>query len=395
MSLLKVNLQAKHVLVTGATGFIGGRLIERLVQHRGINVRALVRNFAHASRIGRFAVEMVPGEVTNARQVSEATDGCDVVFHCAYGSSGDSDEQRRVNVEGTRNVLEAALAHGVKRLVFLSTLMVYGASDNRDLDETAPRRYSGSPYSDTKIDAEKLVFEYFGRGLPVTVLQPTLVYGPYSPYGTVSILATLRSSKIILVNGGEGICNAVYVDDVVSAALLAATRNEAAGEAFLISGPKPVTWREYYAGYERLLNMSATVSMSAQEAICYYKEKSRPPGLIHETLNLLRCDPAVKDRIANTREMRLVISAARRLLPERLWRRMKGQDARPLGVSPFSASAIKPPAAWSPTMIRFFAARTPVRIDKARRLLGYEPAFTLDRGMRLTEQWARWANLLG
>src|SRR4029077_14151730 len=105
-----------------------------------------------------------------------AIQGCDVVFHCAYGTSGSQKHRSWVNREGTRRVLEASRAAGVGRVVYLSTLMVYGQTTDGDLDETAPRRRFGNPYSDSKLEAERIALS---SGLPVAVLQPTAVYRPY------------------------------------------------------------------------------------------------------------------------------------------------------------------------------------------------------------------------
>src|SRR3954470_21231111 len=131
------------VLVTGATGFIGGRLAERLIVEHGARVRALVRTFGRAARLARFPIELAQGDLTDAASVDRAVAGCDYVFHCAYGSDGQDDSRRVVNAQGTRNVLEAALKHHVKRVVHTSTVTVYGNTPDGPLDESAPRRKTG------------------------------------------------------------------------------------------------------------------------------------------------------------------------------------------------------------------------------------------------------------
>ena len=128
------------VLVTGATGFIGGRLAERLVVEHGARVRALVRNFGRAARLARFPIELVQGDLCSPESIDRAVAGCDYVFHCAYGSDGQDDARRVVNAQGTRHVLDAALKHRVKRVVHTSTVTVYGNTPDGPLDETAPRR---------------------------------------------------------------------------------------------------------------------------------------------------------------------------------------------------------------------------------------------------------------
>ena len=161
------NFSGKRVLVTGGTGFIGGRLVERLVLECNADVRVLVRNFASASRIARFPVEMVHGNVTESGDVEAAVKGCDIVFHCAWEVQDSESMERRVNVEGTRNVLEAAFQAGVTRVVHLSTVLVYGAMPDGDFDETTSCN-PGNAYAKSNLETEKLAVSYTEKhGLPV------------------------------------------------------------------------------------------------------------------------------------------------------------------------------------------------------------------------------------
>ncbi|MFL6196275.1 MAG: NAD-dependent epimerase/dehydratase family protein [Thermoanaerobaculia bacterium] len=394
MSLASIQgaLAGRKVLVTGATGFIGGRLIERLVVEHGAEVTALVRNLAAAARLARFPVTVARGDVTHPANLATAIQGCEVVFHCAYGTSGSQKHRGWVNREGTRRVLEASRAAGVSRIVYLSTLMVYGQTEDGDLDESAPRKRFGNVYSDSKLEAERIALT---SGLPVSVLQPTAVYGPYGGVWTEAVIRSLKSGRQILVNGGDGLGNAVYVDDLVSAMLLAAVKESAVGEAFLISGEEPVTWRELYGFFERMQGTERrTVDMTDAEALAYWRRWKRgQPRMVGEALRILKSEQPVRERIERTREGVWLREMASTVLPEAWQQRIKarlasgGRPSRP-------AAAELPIHPLTPQMIGFFRARTRVRIDKARRLLGYRPAFDLETGMDLTEKWARWANLL-
>ena len=383
-------------LVTGASGFIGGRLVERLVR-QGADVRVLVRNPASAARLARFPLTFHLGDVTNAADLEKAVQGCELVFHCAYGTTGSQKRRAWVNRVGTERTLEAAHKAGVKRVVYLSTLMVYGQTADGDLDETAPRRRFGNAYSDSKLDAEGIALQYSRSGrVPVTILQPTAVYGPYGGVWTAQSLAALKTGRVILVNGGDGLANAVYVDDLVSAMLLAAEKDAAVGEAFLISGPDAVTWRDLYGRFARMLGdgPERTVSMTAEEAQAHYRQHQRETSRFHqEFLRTFKQDRGFRDRLMATRELMALRELASSVLPEGLQDRIKEKMSGG-GGKPAPAEKGLPIHPLTPQMIGFFAAKTRVRIDKARRLLGYEPAFPLQRGMELTEQWARWANLL-
>jgi len=385
-----LSLAGRTALVTGATGFIGGRLVERLILQHGVKVRALVRNLAGAGRLARFPLTVLRGDVTNPADLEAAIQGCDLVFHCAYGTSGSQKHRAWVNTEGTRRLLAAARPARVSRIVYLSTLMVYGKTADGDLDETAPRRRFGNPYSDSKLAAERIALS---SGLPVAVLQPTAVYGPYGGVWTENVLRTLKTGRQILVDGGEGLGNAVYVDDLVSAMLLAAVEERAVGEAFLISGEEPVTWRELFGRFERMLGGERrTVEMTEAEALAYWRLSQRQrPRAVGEALRIFKGERGVRERIERTREVLWLREMASSVLPEAWQQKIKSR----LGAGPPAARHRELPIhPLSPELIGFFRARTRVRIDKAKRLLGYAPAFDFAAGMDLTEQWARWANLL-
>ncbi len=182
------DLAGRRMLVTGAGGFIGGHLVERLMAD-GAHVRALVHynsrgDWGHIGSIARSErLEIVPGDVCDPARVRQVTDGCDTVFHLAaliaipYSYVAPA-SYVQANVVGTLNVLEAARQLGVRRLVHTSTSEVYGSARYVPIDEAHPLQ-GQSPYSASKIGADKLAESYFlSFGLPVATVRPFNTYGP-------------------------------------------------------------------------------------------------------------------------------------------------------------------------------------------------------------------------
>jgi len=362
-------LRFKKALVTGASGFIGGRLTEQLILDHGVEVRALVSRFTHASRIARFNLEMVGGGIDDAEAVDRAVAGCEVVFHCAH----DFEHPQR-NLDGARALAEASLRHGVRRLVYVSSISVYEPLPDLEVDESTKSEPCGWTYPDNKLAVENMLLEFgAGHGLPVAVLQPTIVYGPYSRPWTLDPVIRLRSGRVVLPDDGGGVCNPVYVDDVVAALLAAAEDEAAVGERFLISGPDAVTWREFYAAYERLLGTQSVVLMPTGEI-------QRLNGQKGEVSNfqLSKRDPF---KLLNYTLVRRIYKFVRR---HRIGEGLRKQAKQAL-----------PPPLYLPDEVRLalLRARARVKIDKARRMLGYQPAYDFNRGMALTAKYIEWAQL--
>jgi len=393
-NLADLDFKGQRILITGGTGFIGGRIVEPLTLEYGASVRVLLRNYVSAFRIARCPIETVWGDIGNPDDVLKAIEGCDIVIHCAYGNSGDVESRRQANVEGTRNVLEAARQAGCRRFVHMSTIQVYGPLKDGELDETKPRRYYGDVYSDSKLDAEKLAMEYHEKhGLPVTIIQPTVVYGPFATGWTSGVLEALKRMRQILVNGGDGLCNAVYIDDLVSATLLAAVREEAVGESFLISDAQPTTWREFYGSYEKMLGETSTISMSADEADAVSRRKSGAPSIVNESLRIFAGEGEIRQRVLGTREAGFLYRSVRAVLPDAAWDSLRNRFVHDSNGT--TAASDKPILPLShPLDAKFYASRARVSIEKARHLLGYDPVFDLDSGMAATDKWCRWMNLI-
>ena len=379
-----------RILVTGATGFIGARLVETLAR-RGHRIRITTSDFRNCVRVARFPVELVKADLLDPASMARAVDGCDVVFHLAYRFGGTAAEQKRANVEGTRALAEAAIAGGVRRFVHFSSMSTYGPAFDGELTETTARRPTSESYAITKRQIDDMLRSFHARQrLPVAILQPSIVYGPFGFYWTTRLLQQVTSGRVALPARCSGLCNVVYVDDVVNAAILASESDAALGETFLISAATPVTWRAFYGAYEQMAGRKAVILMDAAELAAEHRRERAQRRFSRRVYNALARRPHVRDRLLALPPQRWVVRSGRALLPRATRQRIEqwynGFWQAPEGNAPRLYVPDPETCAW-------YGSETNVRIDKARETLGFVPAFDLGSGMAKTALWARWANL--
>ena len=243
-------------LVTGATGFIGGHLVQRLVED-GYQVRCLARDTSDTSLLEKLDVEIAPGDLTNAMSLARAATGCRYVFHCGALVSdwATPDEIAKINVEGTRALLQASADASVERLIHFSTTDVYGYPGGREIEETCAPNGFRNWYSQTKRGAEEEVRRAQGA-MDTVILRPATVYGPRSVEVVGAMAKAIRGGNMLLVDGGRAIAGLVYVDNLVDAALLALTSEAAAGQAFNASDGLDITWKQFTDGIAEGLGCS-------------------------------------------------------------------------------------------------------------------------------------------
>lgn len=385
------SLKKKRILVTGATGFIGGRIVERLILEQGAEVVALVHQFKNASLLARFPVRMVGGDVSDRSSLENAAQGCDAIIHAAMSMGGSGEQNRRANVEGTQNVCEVAKALRA-RLVHFSTVSVYGNPLGSKLTEDLPKNPVADAYGLLKLDAERVVQQYQKDGLAASILQPTIVYGPWSLWSTYA-LGLVKADCLALPLDGKGICNAVYIDDVVDAVILALGREDCAQGPFLISGPAPTTWRKYFEAHLPPESIGKMCAMSVEELADFRKAHATPPA--KPPILPPKWKEHLKGSIIEIPGFKKFYNSP--IGPKSFYRRLR---ARPeIKISPSGASeeangnAAQHKAFPSVSHLPLLESLTAVDIQNAKKVLGYSPKFDLESGGGLTRQWARWANL--
>jgi ornithine--oxo-acid transaminase len=245
-------------LITGASGFIGGRLAKRLVQE-GYSVRCLVRASSDTSRLDELGVEIAVGDLASASSLDRAVEGCDYVFHCGALVSdwATREEILRTNVTGTRTLLDASVNASVQRFIHFSTTDIYGYPEGVAIDESYAARRFRNWYAQTKLDAEAEVRSVEReRALSAVILRPATVYGPGSTDVVGEIARAIRGRNMLLVDGGRAVAGLCYIDNLVDAAMLALQHDDAPGHAFNVSDGLGITWREFTDGLAEGLGCS-------------------------------------------------------------------------------------------------------------------------------------------
>lgn len=321
----------EKVAVTGASGFIGSAVCRRLA---GLGFEVVGLDLDERSRepVEAAGGTFVQADILERDVLADAFAGCSAVINTAaiVGDWGPMERFIEVNVRGTLSVLDAAEAAGVPRVVHLASVAGWGYDFETELGEESPIRSCGGPYADTKGASDVLA-----RRRGAVVIRPGDVYGPGSVPWTVRPVEAIRGGLFALPGRGEGIMTLVYVDDLVEAIVDAARRPGIEGEGIVVWDGEPVTAREFFDRYARMLGR---------------------PGVRTAPMALVRGAAVVAEAAA----------------------RVTG----------------KPPDV-SREAIRYISRRATYPNRKARELLGWEPQVDLDEGMRRSEAWLREQGLLG
>lgn len=242
-SLGAVLSAAMKAFVTGGTGFIGRRVVERL-RARGDEVVALVRTPSKAADLLANGVTLVEGDLSDERAIRQGMEGVDSVFHIgAIYKVGIPKSERpqlwEANVEGTKRVFDAAAAAGVARIVYVSTGNVFGNTKGQVVDETYERDGEEfvSYYDETKYRAHLIAKERIAAGAPIVIVQPGVVYGPGDHSEVGNVITRVSRGKLPAKALTDLGMNMVYVDDVADGVVLAHDKGRT-GEAYTIGGER-------------------------------------------------------------------------------------------------------------------------------------------------------------
>jgi nucleoside-diphosphate-sugar epimerase len=245
--------------VTGGSGFIGGRLIERL-HGEGHSVRALARSDSAAHAVSERGAQAVPGELGDEAAMRAGAEGCEIAIHAAamLGDWGEPEEFERGNVIGTENALRACANAGVRRFVHVGTEAALMAGRPLvNVDETAPLRPdSPALYSATKARAEQAVRAANREGFETVVVRPRFVWGSGDTTLLPSIIELVKGGRFAWIGGGRHLTSITHVDNTVEGLLLGAQRGRP-GEVYFVTDGDPVVFREFVTQLLETQNVSA------------------------------------------------------------------------------------------------------------------------------------------
>lgn len=318
------------VLVTGGTGFTGKALVKRLIDTGHEVISLDYQEGLKTDEIRSWGAKVIIGSVLDRDIVEQCMEGVDVVHHLAAAfrelDVPDSyyDE---VNIGGTRNVLESAFAHKVKKFIYCSTCGVHGNIDNPPGDENAPIR-PADYYQRTKYEAEPLVNEYCRKGMDTVILRPAAIYGPGDPERFFMIFKRVKKGVFPMFGSGKTLYHPLYIDNLIDAFMLAMEPGKGTGEAYLIAD-------EEFVEIETLVRKTA-----------------RALG--------------VDVKIPHYPVMPLVIAGH---ICEKI--------CKPFHVTP----------PIFPRRVDWFRQNRAFKIDKAKQELGYKPLIDLDEGLKRTAKW--------
>lgn len=249
-------------LVTGASGMLGRHLVRYLLDLNAL-VRVLVRPSSDVAFLDGQTVQIVTGEAGDSKAIGEAMAGVGVVFHLAayltvnapFGADSDDpaewEKYKRVNVDFTETLLEAAKRENVRRFVYVSSSSVYDLHAPVPTLEDAALK-PGSLYGRSKVMAEGLVRAAQNEGLPTTIVRPAVIYGPGDRYFTPAALQLAKMPVLPLVNGGRTLFDMVYVADVVELLGLASRSEKAVGRIYNAGPGRPTSIRDLVDAYRQL-----------------------------------------------------------------------------------------------------------------------------------------------
>jgi nucleoside-diphosphate-sugar epimerase len=239
----------KNVLVTGGTGLIGSFLLEKLVKFKSYKIKCMALKNSDTKFLKDLGIKVVYGNLTDINSLKKAVKGSDIVFHLAAAfkkdlpKNADRKVYNKINVYGTENLMKVCREEGISRFIHFSASGVYGHSSDKLINEESPYRPT-NPYEVSKCEGEKVAVMYNKMGLPVTIIQPTIVYGPRETVAFMRLFKAIQDGTFRIIGDGKNCLHLVYVENLVDGVILASRKKSAIGQKYLIGDDKAYSVRK-------------------------------------------------------------------------------------------------------------------------------------------------------
>ncbi len=347
------------VFIIGASGFVGGRLAERLFLRHNIRPACLVRDYSKLSRLSRFPMQIVHGDLLDVRGYENEVKECDIFVFSAHGKDNDPKTNWTVNTTGLTNMLELAARNKAKHFIFLSSSAIFEEQfEAGEFDENVTPVCRRRDYAGGKLEGERICREFSKtHGLPVTILRPTIIYGPFAPSFTIYPALLARSGALKNYGGFTGTCNPVYIDDVVDAIIASMKNEKAYNETFFLSSGESFPWERFFNSF--CLAVSGKPLQSSNRFL--FRLKTVPLRILKSSVKLvMRMTPRLVKSVYGFLRSR----------GSGNWSWVKGQDA----------STIRP---------KQYKKRLVFKIGKLTSVLGFTPKYDFTAGFEITAEWLR------
>jgi predicted dehydrogenase/nucleoside-diphosphate-sugar epimerase len=382
------RLERGRIVVTGGTGFVGGHLLDLLSEQGHSDLLVPVRSFRSGANAGRFPVRFERANLLDPASLAPLFDGARYVFHLAFGRDGDS--ASLVNTDGTRHVVEAAIAAGAEAVVVVSTAAVFGTHPDHVLVDETAASLGASEYERTKLQAEQWALGR-ARGSArtrISVINPACVYGPGGKTFTELPARLLHDGAFCWIEEGRGIVNYVYVRNLADAIACAAATPAAHGERFIVSDGTS-TWRTFFtAMFGDAVDGVGSLTAAELDALW----QTEQPTLRDLGRAIVR-DPEVRRILRENARFERLKRGAARLFPSR-FQHLQSMGQGPAGRRSQAAAATSRQRPPSYLPLLYGTTTTRISADKARRVLGWSPSADLTRGMTETRAWLAALGLL-
>jgi nucleoside-diphosphate-sugar epimerase len=318
------------VLVTGGAGFTGSALVMRLLD-LGHQVRSLdYQEGIRSEELCKAGAEIIEGTIVDRHIVDRSMEGIEFVFHVAAAFRELDVPDRHyfdVNVGGTRNIMEIAEKHGVKKVVYCSTQGVHGHIANPPGDESSPIKPEDY-YQQTKYEGELVVHEFIESGMNATIIRPTAIYGPGDPERFFMIFKRVKNGSFLMFGSGKTFYHPIYIDNLVDAFILVMDLERGKGETYIIADEEYLPIKDLVEKVGKAMQMPVKIK--------YYP-----------------------------------------LVPLIIVGHICEKICKPFGITP----------PIFPRRVDWYRQVRAYKIDRAKKDLGYQPKVGIDEGLRRTAEW--------